>query len=69
MARRIQDEISSNGEAMIGAMISKLNQLREKLPKRSSFGDDNWARIDAQREALEWVLGGDPPVSDEDLEE
>lgn len=43
--------------------ITALRELRDKIPKRSKFGNDNLARIDAEIDVLEHNLSEDEIVS------
>jgi hypothetical protein len=43
----------------VAAEIDKLKRLRAVMPQKSFFGDDNWAKIDAQIAALERADGKD----------
>jgi bisphosphoglycerate-independent phosphoglycerate mutase (AlkP superfamily) len=40
----------------IKAKIAEEKKERKTLPERSMFGDNNWERIDANLEVLEWAL-------------
>ena len=43
-------------EREIGTIVNVLYKERSTISQFSAFGDDNWQIIDAQIEALEWVL-------------
>ena len=53
----------------INYQIKGLTKMRETLPQKSRFGDDNWKKIDAQISVLKGQAKPDDFYIDEGLEE
>lgn len=48
MSVKKKNEIKPKTDEEIKRQIEGLTKMRLDLPRRSSFGDDNWGKIDAQ---------------------